>query len=179
MERLRAALDAAGDSDSGATRAETLERARQLFEIYVSDCKSQPQVARFHRMVDEMRRHFEYFEYVEAVVNGRVSLPSNTPCLFDPLVRWLLSQNYSYAVETAGRDAAKAELLDFVKALTQGTRGRPATIPVQRVQEARRLWDTGMSFGQIGKTLGLGSGSRVRTALRHHFPDRFAVKKSN
>jgi len=192
LERLHAALAAAGNTGApravdertsegdgdpvdaagnGSPRAlgETLAGARQLFEACLSDV--QPLTAGMARMAEEVRRGLDT---IDALANGRASPLPNTPPLFDPLVRFLLSSNYQHAVKTAGREAANVELRAIVKELTHGRRGRPPRITVRQVQEAKRLRDTEkLSYTEIARRLGLDAkdGRSLWTAVRWHFPD--------
>ena len=158
----------------GVLRVDLITALRQLLDVtFPRD--SPPLPAHAARLVDVARRQLEY---MEALASGRDYPPLNTPGLFDSRVRWLLRLNYWHAVENAGRDAAKAELFAIAKELTRGAKGRPTKISVDQIQAAKQQWEDGLSFGEIARKLWLGDARRVRTALKHNYPDRFREKKS-
>ena len=100
------------------------------------------------------------------------STSANPPAVFiHPLVRLLLWLNFEYAKRVGGVAAAEAELVGIVKGWTKKRRGAPPKLAMGQLQEIKRLRDEGLSFAQIGKQLGL-SGSQVRTALQHHYPEK-------
>ena len=165
IERLRAALVATASSGMPEPR-KTLLRARQLFEECVRKCE--PLSARMTALVGQIKSNFDT---LDGLLSGRLSPPPRR--VFDPLVHFLLFANCQHAVETAGRDAANAELRAMVNDLTKGARGRRPRIALQQVQEAMRLRETeGLSFAEAATRVGLDAqdARALTTAVRWHFP---------
>lgn len=160
-------------SPGGRLDPARLVAIQALFETVVRE--SAPLPAHAAHLAGEISAQFAY---MQDLVSGRVSPPTDTPRLFDWRVCYLLALNYWHAVETAGRATAKAELMAMVKTLTRGRKGRRATITVSQVQEALRLWEQDVTPSEIARRVGLKDGHAVRTALKHYFPDRFPGKKS-
>jgi hypothetical protein len=174
VERLRVGLAVA--TREGSPRVDPVEvlmAIRRAIERRLQ--ASQPLPARLRRIGDELRRELAT---IDGLASGAAT-PSGAASLFHPLVRALLWMNHAYAAETAGRDVADEELHAITRNLTRKPKGRPATIAMGVVREAKRLRDDGLSYARIARKLHLKDGPTIRSALAYHFPTESREKKSS
>jgi len=90
-----------------------------------------------------------------------------------PLVSSLVHHNLLHAAERGDLEATLDELREVVAFWEppKRRRGRPPTIPLYTVVEAKRLHDKGWSIRRIAEKLD-HPRTRIRTALRHHYPEK-------
>lgn len=87
--------------------------------------------------------------------------------------------NCWYIDAAVSRDAADAALTAMVKRHTRKKlKGRPPSIPPERLRDAKRLRERRLTHGQIARKLGLKDSKAVGSALRYHFPDEPSAKNS-
>ena len=169
MKKVGEAIEAHFHSTTSA--AEDLAAARQLIAdgLHKASRKG-PLTSQEQRDAERAKRLLDTL-----IKEAEAQHPRSSSGLFDFRVLLLLWLNYSEIRWTAGPEAgeiARKELRDFVRDLTRKPKGRRREIPRETLQEMKRLRDQGRTYAKIASKLGLPSAAAVRTALKHHYPEK-------
>jgi hypothetical protein len=115
----------------------------------------------------------ESLEHIESMLEGRTPPPTEKERGLHPFVRILIENNLRHAAQAGDLDAALDELrsLAALKEPPKRRRGRPSILTLEEIVEAKRLRDSGRSYGEIAKTLNHPS-ARISSALKHHYPPK-------
>ena len=169
MDRVRKAITDYGREQSAPSAREAVDVAGAELEKLLP--KLEPLLPRrFRKGVGRLWSLAD----LKALVEGRGELWPRRSGGLDPTLYHLVGRNIRYAKER-GRAAAIAEdLRTLAESVSPKRRGRPPSITLKEVVEARKLKLSGLSYAAVARKL-KRDPKAIRSALRHHYPE----KKSN
>jgi hypothetical protein len=156
-------------TDTGATTsaADDLQQALTLFrQVIDKETSEVPLPSAVQELVEATVKNFQL---LIGGLQGRQAIPLDTQ--LDVTVHYLLSRNVAVLKSVIGADAVRKDLLNVVHQLAGKPRGRPTSVSVETLRQAKRLRLQGLSHGRIANKLGF-SRQQVVTMLKHHFPEK-------